>query len=256
MIGHPGRPLLSGEYGPVLAGATLRPTRIRANTYMIDTFGLGIKGGLLLAAGAVAAYLLFTWLRLRQIRKRKAKAAAAKPARQRKTQAPVEMDTDALDEGEDDEQLDAVIYTRPRPAPQTTQGTVARPEPMAADPGFAALLGESRERQVPVKSAEVQALREEVAALRQALADMQDEMERMKAAQTVSPLYNEAVGLAQHGIDAEGIAARCGISIAEAQLVAALASRQDRGDMSDDFYEDDFGTERQHGTPGQRYAAA
>lgn len=248
MIGHNDRPLLSREHGSVLSGAIFKTNAIRADKYMIDTFGLGIKGGLLLAAGAVAAYLLFAWLRLRQIRKRKAKAKAlAKPARQPAAQNPLAAEAD-----EDDEQLDAVIYSRPRAVVQAG----ARPDSMATDPGFAALLDESRERQVPVKTAEIQALREEVASLRQTLADMQDEMDRLKAAQSVSPLYNEAVGLAQHGIDAEGIAARCGISIAEAQLVAALASHQERDETTREFYEDDFVTERQHGSPGQRYAAA
>ncbi len=197
---------------------------------MIDTLGLGIKGGLLLAAGLMAAYLVFTWLRLRQIKKRKGKLAAAP-----KTSPAIA----AVDE---DDELDAVVYVRPRPA---------------ADPGFAALLGESRERQQPVRTTEVQTLRDEVATLRQTLADLQGELDRMKAAHTVSPLYNEAVGLAQHGIDAEGIAARCGISIAEAELVAALASKQGQGNAEiDDLYGNDYGTEEQHGSTGKRYAFA
>ncbi|GAB2180137.1 hypothetical protein DLREEDagrD3_03600 [Denitratisoma sp. agr-D3] len=216
---------------------------------MIDIYALGLKGGLILAAMIVAAYLLFTWLRLRQIKRRKAKAKALAAARQKAAApqapapAPVAMTED------DDEALDAVIYTRPRPA-------VPPPMAPAADPGFATLLGENRERQQPVRSSEVQALRDEVAMLRNALADMQEEMDRLKAAQTVSPLYNEAVGLAQHGIDAEGIAARCGISIAEAQLVAALASRQGADErLPDDPYGNDYGTDEPHGRPGKRYAA-
>lgn len=233
---------------------------------MIDSLGLGIglKGGLALAAVLMAAYLLFTWLRLRQLKKRKtAKAGkvgkgtkAARPAAKIPasplTAASTAEDADAADD--DDEMLDAMVYSRPRAmAPGQSSQTSQSP---INDPGFAALLGESQERQQPVRTAEVQALREEVSSLRQTLADLQEELDRVKAAQNVSPLYNEAIGLAQHGIDVEGIAARCGISVAEAQLVAALTGKQNQPDEIDDLYGDDYELERQHGSSGKRYAAA
>jgi len=221
---------------------------------MIDIYGLGLKGGLILAAMLVAAYLVFTWLRLGQIKRRKAKALAARnlTASNKPDNKPAPVPAADTLEDEDDEALDAVIYTRPRPS-----SAPARAEAVSNDAGFAALLGENRERQQPVRSSEVQALRDEVATLRRALVSLQEELDMVKAAQTVSPLYNEAVGLAQHGIDAEGIAARCGISIAEAQLVAALASHHgDEDRLLDDPYGDDYGTEKPHGSSGKRYAAA
>lgn len=55
---------------------------------------------------------------------------------------------------------------------------------------------------------------------------MREEIKRLRkerAASTATPLYNEAMGFARRGIDAAGIASRCGISLGEAELVAALA---------------------------------
>ena len=66
--------------------------------------------------------------------------------------------------------------------------------------------------------AEFKELREEIAALRA-------EVDKLKAARTVSPQYEEAVALAQQGLDAPAIAERCGISVAEAEMVRTL-SRQ------------------------------
>lgn len=63
--------------------------------------------------------------------------------------------------------------------------------------------------------AELQQLREEVAALKDALA-------QLKATRSVSPQYNEAMLLAQRGMSAQGIADHCTISIGEAELVVAL----------------------------------
>jgi len=70
---------------------------------------------------------------------------------------------------------------------------------------------------------EVDALRGEVAALRD---EMWQEVGHMRASQTVSPLYNDAMQMAQRGHDAATIAERCGIARAEAELVVALVKSQ------------------------------
>jgi Protein of unknown function (DUF2802) len=67
---------------------------------------------------------------------------------------------------------------------------------------------------------EVDALRAELAALR---ADIQRELAVLRAAQTISPVYGDAMQLAISGYDADRIAERCGIARAEAELVVALA---------------------------------
>lgn len=69
---------------------------------------------------------------------------------------------------------------------------------------------------------EVQRLHREGTVLRDELARLSEEVTRLKSARSVSPLYSEAVTLAQRGMAAVSIADRCGISMAEAELVAAL----------------------------------
>ncbi|MBI3525326.1 MAG: DUF2802 domain-containing protein [Betaproteobacteria bacterium] len=64
--------------------------------------------------------------------------------------------------------------------------------------------------------AELQQLRSEVAELKEIIA-------QLKAARRVSPQYNEAMLLAQRGMDELSIANQCGISIGEAELVLALS---------------------------------
>lgn len=70
---------------------------------------------------------------------------------------------------------------------------------------------------------EVDALRGEVAALRD---EMRQEVGHMRASQTVSPIYTDAMQMAQLGHDAATIAERCGIARAEAELVVALVKSQ------------------------------
>lgn len=72
--------------------------------------------------------------------------------------------------------------------------------------------------------AELQQLRSEVAGLK-------ENMAQMKAARRVSPQYNEAMLLAQRGMDARDIANECGISMGEAELVLSLSrNRQEYED--------------------------
>jgi hypothetical protein len=63
----------------------------------------------------------------------------------------------------------------------------------------------------------------ELKGLRDQMAALKEEMEKLKTARTVSPQYSEAVALAQQGVAAQAIAERCGISVAEAELVRALS---------------------------------
>ena len=77
---------------------------------------------------------------------------------------------------------------------------------------------------------EVDAVRGELAALR---ADMLHELAHLRASQTVSPIYGDAMQMAAAGYDPAMIAERCGIARAEAELVVALGkssnSRENHG---------------------------
>lgn len=78
-------------------------------------------------------------------------------------------------------------------------------------------------QEVAQLSDEVDAIRGELAALRE---DMQHELAHLRAAQSMSPIYGDAMQLAVAGYDPALIAERCGIARAEAELVVALAKSQ------------------------------
>lgn len=102
----------------------------------------------------------------------------------------------------------------PRPV---SDGERPQPAPLVPETEFARKLARSN------ADAEIQNLRREVAVLREELARVVEEVSRLKVTRNVSPVYDEAMALAQQGMAAAGIAGRCGISVGEAELVAALA---------------------------------
>lgn len=63
----------------------------------------------------------------------------------------------------------------------------------------------------------------ELAELRGEVAALKEKVSLIEAARNVSPQYGEAVALAQKGMAAPQIAERCGISVAEAEMVCALS---------------------------------
>ena len=73
---------------------------------------------------------------------------------------------------------------------------------------------------------EVATLREELDALRGAVASLREELRQdmvgIKAQQSVSPFYRDAMQMALAGASADTIAERCGIARGEAELVVAL----------------------------------
>lgn len=71
---------------------------------------------------------------------------------------------------------------------------------------------------------ELDTVRGEFAALRE---EMRQETAQMRANQTVSPLYGDAMQMAVTGYGADVIAERCGISRAEAELVASLVKNRE-----------------------------
>lgn len=91
---------------------------------------------------------------------------------------------------------------------------------LAAADSAAAFAAELARSHVEV---DVQQLRRESSQLREELTRLREELAGLKAARNASPLYNEAMSLALNGVSADGIAGQCGISLAEAELVAALA---------------------------------
>jgi cell division protein FtsB len=70
---------------------------------------------------------------------------------------------------------------------------------------------------------EFRALEAEVARLHEQVARLQTDLEKLKTLQqsTATP-YTQAIQLAQQGVDVNEVAARCGISRGEAELIVAL----------------------------------
>jgi len=153
--------------------------------------GFDWRDGVLLLAAAAAVYLLVTVLRLVRLRRRR--------------QAPDEEGAAAAES--------AVVPEWPA---QWAAAPEAQAEPAAAEApaaSFDAQLAGSR------LELEMRQLRQEVDALRQ-------ELNELKAARRVAPQYADAMALARRGYDAQGIAAECGIAVAEAELVLALSRDQ------------------------------
>lgn len=98
--------------------------------------------------------------------------------------------------------------------------TVANPVTTSAALDFPQQLARSTlERRL---EAEVGHLRQEVQQLRAEVVQWALEVRQLKVANNASPMYAEAVTLAQQGVSTAHIADRCGISFSEAELVVAL----------------------------------
>lgn len=119
-----------------------------------------------------------------------------------------------------------IIETPPPPPPIPEPEPLPEPETSNAWERAAAAVPEeerlyrSLENEVFQLRDEVDAVRGELAALR---SDMLHELAHMRASQTVSPIYGDAMQMAAAGYDPAMIAERCGIARAEAELVVALA---------------------------------
>jgi hypothetical protein len=183
---------------------------------MIDLAALSLRDGILIAATLVGGYLLLLLLPLlRNGRKHRSPEA---PGRYEDERA-VRSEPVLSSEGQRRE---------PRHGPsglpsQDVSDELNRPLP----PGFARELAQSS------LDLEIRRLRRDMDAMRAELDSMAEELRQMKATRNVAPIYSEAMTLAQHGEAPAGIAAQCGISIGEAELVAALA-RSAKGDGFDD----------------------
>jgi flagellar biosynthesis/type III secretory pathway M-ring protein FliF/YscJ len=112
--------------------------------------------------------------------------------------------------------------------PATRSDEPGRVEPVVGLEGFESMVGQARLRfQVEAQETTLAALRVEMAALHEQtqaeIAELREQIDMLRNARNVAPQYGEAVGLAQRGLTSDAIAERCGISVSEAELVAALS---------------------------------
>ena len=156
---------------------------------------LGLREGVIVLIALVAAYMLFVLLRMRHLRNRPPVAA--------------EKSAPAMLSGEP-----------PAATVEADERWAQASEGMAGE-----ALRSGLEQELAQLRDEVDAMRGELAALRD---DMQQELAHLRAGQTVSPIYGDAMQMAAAGYDPVAIAERCGIARAEAELVVALAKSQER----------------------------
>ncbi len=163
---------------------------------------IGVREAVVGLIVIVALYMLVVLLRMRSLRR---KAAASRDVAEAK--------------------LEPVVLV---PPPETPPVAEKEPEAEASWPETSEQLASETfmqgvEEELAQLREEVDALRGEVAALRN---DLQLQVDHMRSAQTISPLYSDAMQMASAGRDAATIAERCGIARAEAELVVALVHSQ------------------------------
>lgn len=162
---------------------------------MMETAAPELHDAILLCVGVAAAYLVVTVLQLMQLKRRR-------PA--------------------------AIVAREPSVGSQAL---------LNADKSSQDALSFSEQLQRTSIEAGLKRLELEVARLHEELQVTQEEVQRLRSersAQNVAPHYNEAINLAQRGLSAVGIASRCGLSIGEADLVAALARNPQRHSSAED----------------------
>lgn len=158
----------------------------------------------------------------------------------RRTPAPV---TATVDDDEDDDgdegDFDYAPVPAPAPAPQAVPAAaapapvvkpVAKPVAGAGQDAFQLELELQRlRREVAGLRAALDVQQQEIGGLHEAMGQLRLQLDGGLAAQNASPEYSEALVFARRGLPVEAIAERCGITVAEAELVRALAARQDDG---------------------------
>ena len=192
---------------------------------MIDALpDWSLRSALLLAVALAAVYFLVIGVRFLQLR-RGAKAPAVAP--------PPMMEPIVRR----DPPIRPAPDYRSMPDPEPPRSMPVAPPPVAPAaplPSFDAALGAA------ATETRLQSLMFEVQSLRTEVAQLQADVARLEAARNVSPLYGEAVSLAQQGMDAETIAVRCGISIAEAELVTSLSGKTQDAMARGTFPEEEY----------------
>ncbi len=210
----------------------------------MDLVTLGWREAVQLIAGVIGLYLVFMVLRLVKVGKKSPANSATSGIAESLQRAPTGGNIDAMiglgrgmppsDPSPSHSSIrEAVEPTahewstaRFAAAGATAWATESPPPANDAASDFAQQLQRSS------VDVDIQQLRRESAALREEVARLREELSAIKAARNVSPLYSEAMSLAQNGVPADSIAGQCGISLAEAELVAALA----RGEAEDEPY--------------------
>ena len=170
------------------------------------------------------------WQFMRALRLGRAPMTASKPAAETESGArpaskvTAESSDDAAQVDDDEDGFDYAPQLRPvgatfAPLPEhvVPAQPALVPTSVVRAPELFQLELEGQQELIALQRAQIEALHSELGGLHLQLADA------VVAQPTTSPEYSEAMQLAAHGHNAQEIAARCGISVAEAGLVLSLA---------------------------------
>lgn len=161
----------------------------------LDGMTLGLREGVIVLIVLVTVYMVFVLLRMRRLRK-----------------APVPTP-------------EKIVPAETFAEPPAASAEIDEKWAQASEGLSGSALRSGLEQEFDQLRDEVDAMRGELAALRD---DMLQELAHLRASQTVSPIYGDAMQMAAAGYDPVAIAERCGIARAEAELVVALAKSQER----------------------------
>ena len=179
---------------------------------------------LLLLAGW--QFLRAVWLSRDPMSQLEASAASSAPGATSRQQVPATSADAAAGEDDGSEALD--YAPEPRPGADVAEAAAGS----GADAFRATLETQCVRRLLEGQQALVEQQRAEIEMLQTELAGLRQQVEETLHAQlpqsATSPEYAEARRLAEQGLGADEIAARCGISIAEAGLLLALARNGER----------------------------
>ena len=171
---------------------------------------LGWREGLIAIIALLVLYVVVVYLRIRRLRR--AKAAISSTGLHA-----VQSAVAAYAEVQGPESI-----TSPEESEKASEFSFPWNEPPSAIPGQPTL--EALENEIDQLRKEVGGLRAEVLVLRE---EQRQEHSKPPVTQNISPLYSEAMQKAMLGQDAASISRDCGISRAEAELVAALVKNRD-----------------------------
>jgi hypothetical protein len=167
--------------------------------------------------------------------------ALAAGRRQSAPPASAAAGSDDDEDGDDeDDDFDYAPLPAARPAPAAAAAPVSAPAAVAARAESSAppagdvfqieLELRRVRREMAALRAAIDVQQQEIGSLHGALAALGKKVESGVGLPSASPEYNEALVFARRGLSAEAIAERCGITVAEAALVHALAARKDDGE--------------------------
>ena len=134
------------------------------------------------------------------------------------TEAPESVDVVVAESDDDDDDEPGLLYSVGRPA---SAGADAAPDAFQHE-----LEVRQLRRELEQQGSALAELRRELDEIREQLRARTEQADAGVVTHGASPEYNEALVFARRGLDAETIAERCGITVAEAELVQSLARSQ------------------------------